>query len=237
MVPFLMLVAAVKGADYVDNVSRHMGLNDAASEDVRKLFGPSSGTLAASTALSVLRLAFWAVSVAAVIRGFYLRVFDLDPDSAGGLWRLPAWFLGAAAASYAVVTVNHWFDAVSDPWGSVLVGVFDFTFNVAFWWWSMHFLLAGRRTWRYLLPSALATALFWVGLRFFSSLFFSSAIVSNEDKYGPIGVVFIIMYWLIAVGVVILLGAVVGVVWRERRDSPSGATEATAALLPIAPRT
>jgi membrane protein len=35
--------------------------------------------------------------------------------------------------------------------------------------------------------------------------------------------VFALMSWLIAIGVVIILGAVVGVVWRERSLSWSGA--------------
>jgi membrane protein len=40
-----------------------------------------------------------------------------------------------------------------------------------------------------------------------------------EPKYGPIGVVFDLMSWLIAIGVVIILGAVAGIVWQERNLS------------------
>ena len=36
---------------------------------------------------------------------------------------------------------------------------------------------------------------------------------------GPIGVVFALMSWLIAIGVVIILGAVAGIVWWERNLS------------------
>jgi membrane protein len=52
------------------------------------------------------------------------------------------------------------------------------------------------------------------------SIIFSSMITSDSKKYGPIGVVFAFMSWLIAIGVVIILGAVVGVVWRERKPRP-----------------
>jgi membrane protein len=48
-------------------------------------------------------------------------------------------------------------------------------------------------------------------------------VISNHQKYGPIGVVFALMSWLIAIGVVIILGAVVGLVWRERGLSLSSA--------------
>ena len=47
--------------------------------------------------------------------------------------------------------------------------------------------------------------------------------ISDDKKYGPIGVVFALMSWLVAIGVVIILGAVVGLVWRERELSFSQA--------------
>ena len=214
VVPFLMLVAALKGADFVDNLSRRLSLNDAASQDVRTLFASSATTLASTTVLSAIGLAFWAVAVAAVIKGYYVKVFDVDPKNAKGLWRLPVWFIVVGGTSTGVAVVNRWLNDLSA--GSVLAWVFGFAVSVAFWWWSMHFLVAGRRTWRYLLPSALATAVCFAGLRAFAVLALSSAVTSNENRYGPIGVVFILMYWLVSVGVVILLGAVIGVVYQER---------------------
>lgn len=48
------------------------------------------------------------------------------------------------------------------------------------------------------------------------SVVFSGVVTSDDKKYGPIGVVFALMSRLIAVGVVIILGAVSGIVWHER---------------------
>jgi membrane protein len=53
------------------------------------------------------------------------------------------------------------------------------------------------------------------------SIIFSNTVITDNNKYGPIGVVFALMSWLIAIGVAIILGAVVGVVWRERSLSLS----------------
>jgi uncharacterized BrkB/YihY/UPF0761 family membrane protein len=39
-------------------------------------------------------------------------------------------------------------------------------------------------------------------------------VISNEKKYGPIGVIFALLSYLIAIGVVVILGAVVGLVWQ-----------------------
>jgi len=49
------------------------------------------------------------------------------------------------------------------------------------------------------------------------SFIFSNDVIFDDKIYGPIGIVFAFMSWLIAIGVVIILGAVFGVVWREQR--------------------
>ena len=54
------------------------------------------------------------------------------------------------------------------------------------------------------------------------NLTMSSTITSNYKKYGDIGVVLSLMSFLIAIGVVIILGAIIGVVWRLRRTIAAG---------------
>jgi len=83
----------------------------------------------------------------------------------------------------------------------------------------MRYLLGGRVGWRVLLPSAVATGLFCAGLGVFSNLYFSSSIVSDSKTYGAIGAVLAIVTWFIAIGSVIILGAVAGAVWHDRNRS------------------
>jgi len=66
--------------------------------------------------------------------------------------------------------------------------------------------------------AALTTALMWIGLGVFASFYFSSTIVSDSKTYGAIGVVFTLVTWFIAMGAVLTLGAVVGVLWEKRRE-------------------
>ena len=86
-----------------------------------------------------------------------------------------------------------------------------------FFWWTMHFLLAGRVPWRTLLPSAIITGVLYGGLGEFSKFYFSGTIISDSKTYGTIGAIFSIMTWFIAIGAVIILGAVAGAVWEDRR--------------------
>lgn len=49
----------------------------------------------------------------------------------------------------------------------------------------------------------------------------SSSITSNSGKYGAVGVMLSLMSFLVAIGVVVILGAIFGVVWRERHGTPN----------------
>jgi membrane protein len=77
-------------------------------------------------------------------------------------------------------------------------------------------LLGRRMAWRQLFPSALATGICWLGMVIVFRMTMSGIITSSYDKYGTIGVVFVFMSLLISIGVVIVLGAVLGLAWLER---------------------
>jgi membrane protein len=56
------------------------------------------------------------------------------------------------------------------------------------------------------------------GLGVFSKFYFSGTITADSKTYGTIGAIFGIMTWFIAIGAVIILGAVAGAVWEDRRN-------------------
>ena len=53
------------------------------------------------------------------------------------------------------------------------------------------------------------------------SLVFSTMVISDEHAYGPIGTIFAVLSYLIAIGVVVILGAVAGRAWHERSPGTS----------------
>jgi membrane protein len=101
----------------------------------------------------------------------------------------------------------------------VLMYLVLFVIAMFFWWWTVHILLLGTMSWRALFPAGLATAFCYTGLGVFSALFFSNSIISNEKSYGPVGVVMILLSYMIAIGVVVHLGAVVGRRWNDRHPA------------------
>jgi membrane protein len=100
--------------------------------------------------------------------------------------------------------------------GPVLFWIINPVSFVFYWWFTMWFLLAGTVSWRRLLPCAVATGACWAGLEAVFSAIFSGMVISYDQKYGPIGVVFGLMSFFIAIGVVIILGAAVGLMWHDR---------------------
>jgi membrane protein len=85
-------------------------------------------------------------------------------------------------------------------------------------WWTQHVLLGGRVGWRPLLPGAITITAGLYALRAGAQLSLSPSISDNYDRYGPIGIVFVLLSWFIGFGVVMLGGAVVGAeVWEVRQ--------------------
>lgn len=213
-IPLLLFLDAVRDQSFVVSFAHRLGLNEEASAELRALFTSDPPAVSAVTVGSLVILTLYALWVASVVQALYARVFGFEPRDLPQFWRRPAWVVVTVAGTSAVAAVSA---ALGPAWhGPVFARAASTVVATAYFWWSLHFLLERRLSWRYLLPSAVATGLCWLGLTLFSAAYFSSAMISGSQRYGPIGVVFVIMTWLIAVGVVLTLGAVLGVVWRER---------------------
>ena len=218
--PFIIVANALAGQSAVTGLIRHLGLNQQAAKDVSGLFTSSSATSSAVTGTAWLFFILGGIAAATAVQDLYERSFELESGGMKDILRRIAWLVVTVAGAALAGVAGPWFHSWGGPVVLAIVGLGALTL---YWWFTTWFLLGGRESWRATFPSAVATALFWVGMEVVFSFIFSSTIISDDKKYGPIGVVFALMSWLIAIGVVIILGAVVGVVWRERGLSWSGA--------------
>lgn len=214
LVPLLIIVQALVGRSAATDLIQRFGLDDEASDAVGQVLTSPSSTSSAITGLSWVFLVLSGLAAATAIQELYERAFGVQGRGVKDTPRRLVWlaaFLGAVALA-----------GLSIPWlrdlgGPVLIGVVVLASATGFWWFTMWLLLGGRLAWRDLFPSALATGVCWLGMDIAFRLTMSKTITTDYEKYGAIGVVFALMSFLIAVGVVIILGAVFGVVWRERR--------------------
>ena len=222
-VPFLIVAAALAGRPVVPAMARRAGLNKQAAADLGHLFASSATTVHAVVGTtSVVFFVLGGIAAATALQQLYERVFNLDSRGLKDLWPAVIWLAFLIGAG----SLSGWAGpVVRGAAGPVLFGIAGMAWAVAFWWLSLWILVAGRISWQRLFPPAVATGVFWAGMVAVFSLFFSSMIDSDYKEYGPIGMVFALMAFLIAIGVVIILGAVVGLVWQERSLSFAAAVK------------
>ena len=222
--PFFIVVSSLFGHSAATGLARRLGLNHNAAADVSHVIAPASSTSAAVSGLAYVFFILGGIAAAAAVTDLYQQVFQLKPRGMRNLPHELAWLAFVIGTS---LIASHAAPAIHGA-----VGPFVYVLGVAvvalFWWFSMWLLLAGRVRWRVLLPAAIATGICWIGMEVAFALTFSSSVISDNKKYGPIGVVFALMSFLIAIGVVIILGAVFGVVWQERKhpEKSDGSSDA-----------
>jgi membrane protein len=211
--PFFIIVNALLGRSAVTGLSRHLGLDSQAAADLDHLLASSVRTSDAVSGFAWVFFILSGIAAAMAVQELYERAFDLDRRGMKDVGRQVLWLAFLVACG----TFSDWagprLEHSGGPVAFVIAALIALT---AFWWVTMRLLLGGRVAWRRLLPAAIATAVFWAGMELVFSFTFSGMVVSDNQKYGPIGVVFSLMSWLIAIGVVLILGAVVGVVWQDR---------------------
>jgi membrane protein len=212
--PFLIVVSALGGRSVVKTLARYTGLNGEAAADVGRLFAPSAAT--ASAVVGTASMVFFVlggIAAATALQEIYEQAFDLPHRRTSFVPRRLAWLAVLIGTSLLTGWAGPGLRHLGGPLLLVAVGL---VWSTGFWWVSMWILLAGRISWRKLFPAACATGVLYVAMEVFFALFFSAMVISNDKKYGPIGVIFALLSYLIAIGVVVILGAVVGLVWQER---------------------
>jgi membrane protein len=216
-VPFLIDLQSLAGRRQASGFVRRFGLSEQAASAVRQALTSPSGASATISGLSWVFFILGSLAAAASIQELYERIFEVEGRGFRDTPRRVAWLAAAVGFSLLASWVQPWLHHAG---GIVLIAVVALVGATAFWWFSMWLLLAGKLAWRELFPSALATGIFWVGMVVVFRLTISGTIISNYRSYGPVGVVFAVMSVLIAIGVVIMLGALVGLAWRERHEHP-----------------
>jgi membrane protein len=221
VLPLIILLNAFASSRVDDDITTRLGLNREGSHIVDNLFTSSHAGVTFGVVVSLVLSLAGTIAIARSVQRLYQQIFDhTDVRGWANVLRCLVWALVAAGEVYVDAVISR---PLRDlPAGRVWLGLGNLVLVTSFFWWGLHFLLRRRETWRQLFPAALATGVFWVGLGAFASIYFSSTLVSDSHLYGQIGVVFTLVTWFIAMGAVIILGAVVGhVIVCRRAASPT----------------
>jgi membrane protein len=235
--PFIILLSSLANERIDDDLSRHIGLNAQGSRIVAGLFRGTPAHDVFAIATGLIFTASGLIAVVGSLQVIYERTHDLEHRGWQNLPRQVGW---VAVLLAALVAQGSFERPLRSSVGPVLQALLSLALVTIFFAWTIHFLLSGRVPWRRVVEPALITSILWIGLALVSSMYFSSAIVSDKRTYGTIGVAFTLLTWFFAIGAVVILGAAGGAVWqrrvergpRVRTERPDRDTEARTPTLP-----
>ena len=206
-IPFLTVLSAVLGPSRSRAVFTGSGLSAKAGQDFTVLFTNGRTAPASLSLLALVLAVLGGGAVSHMLQGWYAKIFRAEIRGWKAMARRVEWlagFFGFVALQLVIVR------RIQPPGGHLGVDGAQFLLALAFWWWSLHCLLAGQISWRRLFAAGLATAVCYTGLGFYLSYVASSSVVASEASYGPIGAVMTLIAAEIGLGVALQVGAVAG---------------------------
>ena len=145
-------------------------------------------------------------------------------DKAVGL----GWLFGGGVlfvGSFALSAASQLLPWYLEPLG-ILVALGT---GVGLWLWTAHTLPNRNVGWRALVPGAVVGAIGFEVLKVLASFVIPRMVASSSDLYGPVGVVFAVLGWLLIFGRLVVYAAVVEVVlWEEKHGTVKLTIEAPA---------
>jgi membrane protein len=229
LVPVLVTLAALVPLGAAGSlpavVGARLGLGSEAVADLQRLFPSRDTVRGSSTVIGILFTLLSAYAWPTALQRGYEITWGVTSRGWRGLWRPLVWLTVFLAAGALLLALPR--SGLGDPWRTALLLVLWTPIIFAWSWWTQHFLLRGAVPWRLLLPGAVAMTVGLIGMRAFAAVWLSTAISSNFQRYGPLGIVFMLLTWLIAVSMVVLGGPVLGAALHERRLRQAALREPT----------
>jgi membrane protein len=220
LVPVLVTLAALlplgSSESLPAGVAARLGLSSDAVRALQQLFPTREAVRGASTVFGTLFTLLSAYAWPTALQRGYELAWGVPSLGWRGLWRPLVWLTSFVAVGAVLIALPP-AHVLAEPWRTLLLLLLGAPLVFGWNWWTQHFLLRGVVGWRLLLPGAIAMTVGLLALRAAAGLFASAAIIDNYEKYGPLGIVFMLLSWLVAFGVVMLGGPLLGAALHEHR--------------------
>jgi membrane protein len=213
LIPFTVVAAALGpgDSDLGDRIVERFSLDGSAARSVQTLFNDAGEVESAVTWVSVAILVLSSLSFTRAMQRMFQRAYGEEPRGAKDLWRGLVW-LAAFTAWITMSSVLR--DEFRDVGGIVfalsITGVVGFAL-----WLGSPIILLGRRDWHRLAPGAVVSAILNTLAGVSAAIYVPILMTWSADRYGLIGVAFTIQSYLLVLGFVAVIGAVVGAVVSE----------------------
>jgi membrane protein len=213
LIPFLVVAAAFGPGDddLSDRIVERFGLEGSAARSVRALFNDAGEVESAVTWVGIVILVLSTLSFTRAMQRMFQRAYATQPSGIRDAWRGLAWLAGLAAWAAIVSPLR---DELEDVGGIVFAVAVSGVTGFALWLWTPTILL-GTIEWRRLVPGALVSAVLGALAGVASAIYVPILMTWSADRYGLIGIAFSMQSWLLVLGFVAVVGAVVGAVASE----------------------
>ncbi|MGY0057739.1 YhjD/YihY/BrkB family envelope integrity protein [Streptomyces sp. LZ34] len=208
--PLLMAVAAFAPEGWkgllADSVRSVVGVRGRALEELRRALAASGTTKNSSGAVGVVVALLSATAFSRALQAVCERCWNLPRTRIRvAAWRWLLWVLVWLAVLFVQAPLRRGFGT-----GIVSGLVLSLLSAVLLWWWTQHLLLGGRVGWLLLLPGAVLAGTGSVALGYASRLLMPRAVDRSLADYGPLGPVFTLLSWLVAVFLIVVAGLAIG---------------------------
>ncbi|MER5642823.1 ribonuclease BN [Kitasatospora sp. NPDC002227] len=214
--PALLVLAVFAPASVrsgvVSSLRSQLGLAGAAQEQVQQLMAAGHDDVTESFgALGVLVTLLSATALSRAMQRVCERCWELPKAGARlAAWRWLAWLAVWLGYLVAQGPLRDGFGA-----GEGLGLVLSALAAAVVWWWTQHLLLGGRVGWLPLLPGAVLCGLALTGVGIAGRVYLPRAMTRSVLKFGPYGVVFTSLSWLIVIFAAVTLAIAFGRVVAE----------------------
>ncbi|MGW6912799.1 YhjD/YihY/BrkB family envelope integrity protein [Kitasatospora sp. NPDC054939] len=220
--PALFVVAVFAPAAVRDGVSnslrKELGLEGAAQQSVQEVLAGGQQDQATIGVVGALVTLLSATALSRAVQRTCERCWEMPKAGARlAAWRWLVWLLVWLVVLVFQTPVREGFGA-----GAWLGVPLTFVTGVALWWWTQHLLLGGRVRWLPLLPGSVLCGVVVAGLGVASRVYLPAAMSRSVEQFGPFGVVFTGLSWLIVMFAGLTLAIAMGRVvseepwWEER---------------------
>ena len=223
-----------RGAAYF--ITRFFGLHGESAAAVDHLFARDTSISTLALVLSMAGSVALSTGVAAVQQRAFERIWTLPRIvNLRSYVRQLSWAVILGCYSLIVLGAGRIGRYLQDHigWaGLLLVAITQGVGTFLFYWWSQRWLLAGRVTWRALLPGSIAVGVLTTIVFRLTRVFLPGQIAWPVRAYGLIGGVFVLSAWLMFLSVVIFGGVLFGALLVERRALAAADAEIFSPLTP-----
>jgi membrane protein len=213
LIPFLVVAAALGpgGSDLSERIVERFSLEGSAARSVHALFNDKAEVESAVTWVAIVIVVLATLSFTRAMQRMFQRAYGVESGGIRDAWRGLYWLAGFALW-IAISSVLR--DELEDVGGLVVAIAVSGVLGFVLWLWTPTALL-GALDWRRLAPGAVVSAVLYEVVSVASAIYIPILMTWSADRYGLIGVAFSLQSWLLVIGFVAVLGAVIGAVASE----------------------